>query len=443
MPDLLSMPPVQALLKTLGAPTPAPLRRFSPDEPLLPGPALLGGPKDGRLLKPADAMIKAAGAKTLKRARDGDEPIGALVYDATGITTSDDLRELYDFFHPVVRRIAQAGRVVVLGTPPDAIDDVREAVAQRALEGFERALAKEIGGKGATANLVYVEPGAEAAMASTLRFLLSARSAYVDAQVIRVSPATMTEPEDWSTPLAGQAIVVTGASRGIGEAIAETLARDGAHVICLDVPQQGEALTQVANRIGGSTLQLDITSDDAPRVLADHARERHGSLDAIIHNAGVTRDRTLGRMEEAEWDVLMNINLSSTERIDQVLLDEDVLSPDGRIVGVSSISGIAGNRGQVNYATSKAGVIGRVEALSRQLRGTGRTINAVAPGFIETQMTDAMPFGPREVGKRINSLAQGGQPVDVAETVAWFAAPASGGLNGNVTRVCGQQLLGA
>ena len=443
MPDLLSTPPAQALLKTLGAPTPAPLRRYSPDEPLLPAPALLGGPKGGRLLQPAEAIVKAAGAKTLKRAPDGDEPLGALVFDATGITTSEDLRQLYDFFHPVIRRIARAGRVIVLGTPPDAIDDVREAVAQRALEGFERALAKEIGGKGATANLVYVEPGAEAAMASTLRFFLSARSAYVDAQVVRVSPAELTEPEDWSRPLAGQVTVVTGASRGIGEAIAETLARDGAHVICLDVPPQGEALTKVANRIGGSTLQLDITSSDAPRVLADHVRERHGSLDAIIHNAGVTRDRTLGRMEESEWDVLLDINLSSTERIDQVLLDEDVLSPDGRIVGVSSISGIAGNRGQVNYATSKAGVIGRVEALSRQLRGSARTINAVAPGFIETQMTDAMPFATREVGKRINSLAQGGLPIDVAETVAWFAAPASAGLNGNVTRVCGQQLLGA
>ena len=113
-------------------------------------------------------------------------------------------------------------------------------------------------------------------------------------------------------------------------------------------------------------------------------------------------------MDEAEWDVLLDINLSSTERIDQVLLDEDVLSPDGRIVGVSSISGIAGNRGQVNYATSKAGVIGRVEALSRQLRGAARTINAVAPGFIETQMTDAMPFGHAR-GRQADQLARPGR----------------------------------
>ena len=430
-------------MKSLGAPTPAPLRRHQPGEPLLPGPALVGGAKGGRLRAPAEKLIKAAGANVLKKVPESEEPLGALVFDATGVKSSAELRELYDFFHPVIRRVAQAGRVVVLGTPPLAIEDVPEAVAQRALEGFTRSLGKEIGNKGATANLVLVEPGAEDAMASTLRFVLSARSAYVDAQVIEVEPASVTEPADWEKPMDGRVALVTGASRGIGESIAETLARDGAHVIALDVPAQGSALTAVANRIGGSSLQVDITADDAPNVIADHVRERHGKLDAIIHNAGVTRDRTLGRMSEDEWDMLMNINLTSTERIDALLLGGDVLSADGRIVGVSSISGIAGNRGQVNYATSKAGVIGRVLALSRQLRGTGRTINAVAPGFIETQMTDAMPFATREVGKRINSLAQGGKPIDVAETVAWFAAPASAGLNGNVTRVCGQQLLGA
>ena len=107
------------------------------------------------------------------------------------------------------------------------------------------------------------------------------------------------------------------------------------------------------------------------------------------------------------------------------------------------MSGIAGNRGQSNYATSKAGIIGMVHALAPELRARGATINAVAPGFIETAMTAAMPFGTREAGRRMNSLAQGGQPVDVAETIAWLGAPSSAGVNGNIVRVCGQSLLGA
>lgn len=434
--------PIDRVLKVAGMPAPTPLRRHEPGAPLLTAPALLGAAPGGRLLKTVEKIVKDAGATPLKKAPDAeDQRLGALVFDATGVKDTEGLRALYDFFHPVVRRLGSSGRLLVLGTPPDACASVAEATAQRALEGFVRSAGKEVG-RGSTANLVLVDPGAEAALESTLRFFLSARSAYVSAQGVRVSAAAVAAPASWEKPFEGKTVLVTGASRGIGEAIASVLARDGAHVVALDVPQQGDALSAVANRIGGSALQLDITSPDAPSTLATYLTDRHGGVDAVVHNAGVTRDRTLGRMSEKEWDVLMSINISATERIDATLLEKDVLAADGRIVGVSSISGIAGNRGQVNYATSKAAVIGRVEALARELGTGGRTINAVAPGFIETQMTAAMPFGPREVGKRINSLSQAGQPVDVAETVAWFAAPASGGVNGNVVRVCGQQLLG-
>ena len=163
----------------------------------------------------------------------------------------------------------------------------------------------------------------------------------------------------------------------------------------------------------------------------------------MIHNAGVTRDRTLARMSEAEWDLVLAINLTAQERINEALLDGGVLREGGRIVTVSSIGGIAGNRGQTNYGASKAGVIGIVETLAPVLAEHGQTINAVAPGFIETKMTAAMPLGTREAGRRMNSVAQGGLPVDVAETIAWLASPASGGVNGNVVRVCGQSLIGA
>jgi 3-oxoacyl-[acyl-carrier protein] reductase len=232
--------------------------------------------------------------------------------------------------------------------------------------------------------------------------------------------------------------LVTGAARGIGAAIAATHARDGARVVGLDVPALGDELRAAA---GEDAIELDITDPGAPAAIA--VRFGKGGLDVLVHNAGVTRDRTIAKMPEDRWQSLMDINLSAEERINDALIDGGVLSDDGRIVCVSSLSGIAGNAGQTNYATSKAGVIGMVEALAPELARRGQTINAVAPGFIETKMTAEMPIALREAGRRMNSLRQGGLPVDVAETVAWLASPASAGVNGNVVRVCGQSLLGA
>jgi 3-oxoacyl-[acyl-carrier protein] reductase len=148
-------------------------------------------------------------------------------------------------------------------------------------------------------------------------------------------------------------------------------------------------------------------------------------------------------MTEDLWNMVIAINLTAQERINEELLRRDAIRENGRICCVSSMSGIAGNAGQTNYATSKAGVIGMVQALGPQVAKAKATINAVAPGFIETRMTAAMPVGPREAARRMNSLSQGGLPVDVAETIAWFASPGSGGVNGNVVRVCGQSMIGA
>ncbi len=245
------------------------------------------------------------------------------------------------------------------------------------------------------------------------------------------------------TPLAGRVALVTGASRGIGAAIADVLARDGAHVVCLDVPAQGADLSAVANRVGGEAVQLDITAADAPARLVEHLTGRHGGVDVVVHNAGITRDRTLGKMDAGRWDAVLAVNLAGQLRVNDALLAKKVLRTNGRIIGVSSIAGIAGNVGQTNYATSKAGVIGMVTALAPKLARQGSTINAVAPGFIETAMTAAVPLFIREAGRRMNGMAQGGLPVDVAETIAWYANPASAGVNGNVVRVCGQSLLGA
>jgi 3-oxoacyl-[acyl-carrier protein] reductase len=368
------------------------------------------------------------------RASDGVR-YGALIYDATRIASTRDLRGLYDFFHGTIRQLAPSGRLIVVGN-----DGIPARPAQRALEGFVRSAGKEVRA-GATAQLVYAAPDAD--LESTLRFLLSGRSAYVSGQVIRVGPANLQLPASWDQPMDGKVAIVTGAARGIGEAIAGVLAREGAHVVCVDMPSAGDALSTVANDLKGTALQLDITADDAPSRLADFITTRHVHADVFVHNAGITRDKTLGRMAEDQWDAVLEVNLASQERINDVLVEQHLLGGSGRIVTVSSVSGIAGNRGQTNYATSKAGVIGIVEAMAPTLAAHGMTINAVAPGFIETKMTAAMPMMLREAGRRMNSLAQGGLPVDVAETIAWLANPASGGVTGNVVRVCGQSLLGA
>jgi 3-oxoacyl-[acyl-carrier protein] reductase len=424
------------VVSRLGLPNPVPLRRYQPGEPALNGPVLVGAAKGGRL----SGALKLAELDVLT---EPAERHGALVFDATGIAEPAQLRELYDFFHPVLRSLNSCGRVVVLGTPPEPTTG-GEQIAQRALEGFTRSVGKELV-KGSTAQLVYVAPGAEHAVESTLRFLLSGKSAYVSAQVIRIGTygSDLAEPEDWAKPLAGKVALVTGASRGIGAAIADVLARDGAHVVALDVPAQGAELSTVANRVRGSALQLDITSPEAPNRLAEHLRDRHGGVDIVVHNAGITRDRKLVNLKDSAWDAVLAVNLICQPIINDALLEANLLRPNGRIIGVSSIAGIAGNTGQTNYGTTKAGVIGMVNAYAPVLAERQATINAVAPGFIETAMTAAVPLAIREAGRRMNSLSQGGLPIDVAETIAWYANPASGAVNGNVVRVCGQSLLGA
>jgi 3-oxoacyl-[acyl-carrier protein] reductase len=469
--QLVNTPVGGAIAKQVGLPKPVPLKRWVPGAKGIEGRVLVGGAPGGRLGGSVFSVLAEVGAEVSTPLRPDlraaaasagvdaapwtpkasvDHRYGALVFDATGIASSAELEELHAFFHPTIRRVATCARVVVLGTPPEAARSASEAVAQRALEGFTRAIGKEIG-RGATVQLVYVEPGAEEAVAGTLRFFLSPRSAFVSGQVVRVGKDAEGLPDgfDWEQPLAGKVVLVTGASRGIGAAIASTLARDGAHVVGLDVPALADDLQAVAAGIGGSALALDITSDDAPRAIAAHLKREHRGVDVVVHNAGITRDRTLGRMDAERWNAVIGVNLSAIERVTDALIGSHpprsraALKAGGRIVCVSSISGIAGNAGQTNYATSKAGVIGVVEAYAPELARRGATINAVAPGFIETQMTAKVPLPIREAGRRMSSLSQGGLPVDVAEAIAWFASPASGGVNGNVVRVCGQSLLGA
>lgn len=362
----------------------------------------------------------------------------ALVFDASHLSRFEQLIELRDFFQPAFKGLGKCPRVVILGRAPESLKDPVAASVQRSLEGFSRSLGKEIR-RGGNVQLIYVGKGGEAQLEGALRFFLSPKSAYVSGQVLRLN-ACSEQVKDWTRPLAGKKALVTGASRGIGAAIAETLARDGAEVVLLDVPPAKQALDALAARLGGRGLALDICAADAAAQLVEALPD---GIDIVVHNAGITRDKTLAKMSDEFWNSVINVNLNAPQVLTQALLDAGKLHDNGRVVLIASISGIAGNMGQTNYAVSKAGVIGLAQAWAPTLGKRGISINAVAPGFIETQMTAAIPLTIREAGRRMNSMGQGGLPQDVAEAVAWFAQPGSGAATAQVLRVCGQSLLGA
>lgn len=373
-------------------------------------------------------------------AKDAGEPASAiLAFDASGVSSAAQLRELYDFFSGVVAALPANGRVVLISRQPEGLADVGRRTCATALRGFVRSLAKEIGKKGSTANLLELAAEAGTALDAPLRFFLSEHSAFVTGQTLAVDAASRTTALAGS--LNGKLALVTGAARGIGAAIAQVLAREGAQVIGMDHPSQEGALAETMSRINGAGLALDVTAADAGARIAAEVAAR-GGLDIIVHNAGVTRDKMLRNMPPHFWDMVLDINLGAILRINEHLLREG-LKDGARIICISSIGGIAGNAGQTNYGATKAGVIGYAQALAPALAKRGGAINAVAPGFIETQMTAQMPVGPREVGRRLNALSQGGLPQDIAEAVAFFASPSAAGVNGRTLRVCGQNFVGA
>ncbi|MGW5237933.1 3-oxoacyl-ACP reductase [Monashia sp. NPDC004114] len=425
--------------KRVGVPQPTRLRRYEPGMPLCEGPVLVAG--DGAFADGLTAWLGTLGLPAVGRTDDAESRLGAVVLDLSAATDPSDLDQLRVLGAPAVKALAPNGRVVVIGRDPATLTDVTQVTTQRALEGLVRSLGKELRA-GATANLVLAQGDSPSGVRSAVEFFLSGRSAYVDGQVVRVGER---EGDNASAvrPLDGKVAAVTGAARGIGAEIARVLARDGATVVALDVPAAGDALAKVANEVRGTALQLDVTAEDAGARLVEHAVTRHGALDIVIHNAGITRDRLFVNLDEARWSSVIEVNLRSILRMNDAILAPGAMPDGGRIVCVASIAGIAGNRGQTNYGASKAGVIGLVTALSGAVAARGITVNAVAPGFIETEMTARIPFATREIGRRMNSLQQGGQPRDVAETIAWMAQPGSAAVTGQVVRVCGQSLLGA
>jgi 3-oxoacyl-[acyl-carrier protein] reductase len=436
------------VVKMLGLPAPVELARS--DSPYAAQPfagkrILLGASTDGYAIERLRAIARDAGAVSLEiPSKSNDARPDILIMDATGCATPSDYRALYDFFHPQMRSIARNARVLIVAALPAEILDPIAAAVARGIEGFSRSLAKELGPRGATVNLAYVANDACDRLTGVVHFFCGVQATYVSGQAVHVTsrvaaPASLL----YHGALQAKVALVTGSARGIGRASAERLAQEGAQVICLDIPDASDTLQQTCRAIGAIPLALDIASPDAPRQLADFFKERFGRLDILVHNAGITRDKTLANMTEKSWDQVVNINFSAAMAIDKMLLSEQILRDDARIVYLSSISGVAGNFGQTNYAASKAALIGYVAVQATRLGGRGICINAVAPGFIETAMTQKMPFMTREVGRRLNSLKQSGKPRDVAELIAFLCTPGAYGVSGETIRVCGQGLVGA
>ena len=437
-------PQARKVFLALGLPVKLPrdlARGSGPDTaaPLAGKRVLVAGAGPAEAVEHVRGIAEAAGADVTV----GESPHG-LLYDARTLAGPADLRGLYDFLHPRVRTVSACGRVVIVGRDPGGAATPAAAAAAQALEGVVRSLGKELGGKGTTVNLVRVGEGADDRLAGPLRFLLSARSAFVSGQVIGVS-AVAAAPSDvpLSGGLRGKVAVVTGAARGIGAAIADRLAEEGAKVVGVDLPSAGDELAGRMEALGGAALGLDLTAADAATRLADYLAEHDGGLDVMVHNAGITRDRTLGKMSEQWWDQCIAINIGAVLRVNEVLLERALLREGGRMVCMASIAGVGGNPGQTNYAAAKAGLIGYVARLAPELAARAITANAVAPGFIETRMTAAIPMMTRELARRLNSLGQGGQPGDIADVVAFLASPAAFGITGTTVRACGQHLAGA
>lgn len=390
---------------------------------------------------PLEAFLQAGEAwGRPPRAAGEEERAHGIVVDLCGLETVADLDQLYTLLQPRVRGLRSSGRVVVLSRPDADAAGIEQRMARRAVEGFVRSLAKELGRKGATANQLLVPDGAEDRLPAVLRWLLSPRSAYVSGQPLTLSRTVREVEAAWSRPLDGKVALVTGSARGIGAATARALAREGAKVVILDRPGDEAKAAEVAQEVGGLPLLVDLAEDDAPARVAAFLQEHFGGVDVVVHNAGVTRDKTLGNMDRDRWDLTLGVNTRAVLRLHEAL--EPLIRTHGRVVCLSSIAGLAGNVGQTNYAASKAAIVGFVEAAAPGLGRRGIALNAIAPGFIETRMTAAIPLATREVARRLSNLSQGGLPADVAEAITFLSSPGACALSGQVLRVCGGSLVG-
>ena len=241
-----------------------------------------------------------------------------------------------------------------------------------------------------------------------------------------------------STPLAGRTALVTGASRGIGAAIADELAALGAKVIGTATTASGAAA--IGERLaphGGMGRPLDVTVGAAIEALVDEIAREHGGVSILVNNAGITRDQLLMRMKEEDWQAILDTNLSSVYRTSKAVMRGMMKARKGRIISIASVIGVTGNAGQSNYAAAKAGIIAFSKSLAREIGSRGITVNVVAPGFIDTDMTRALPEAQRTALLTQIALGRLGAPQDIAKAVAFLASPAAAYITGETLHVNG------
>ena len=236
----------------------------------------------------------------------------------------------------------------------------------------------------------------------------------------------------------GQVAVVTGGARGIGAEIARRLARGGARVVCADVLDTTDIVAEI-NDAGGAAegRELNVTDSQAAVEGIKAIHEAHGRLDILVNNAGVTRDQLLVRMKPEDWDLVLDINLNGVFKVTQPTAKLMMRQRSGRIVNVASVVGLMGNAGQTNYAASKAGLIGFTKSLARELGPRNVTVNAVAPGYIQTPMTDKLTEEQREMLLSTVAIPRLGTPEDVAEAVAFLAGPGASYITGVTLNISG------
>ena len=243
--------------------------------------------------------------------------------------------------------------------------------------------------------------------------------------------------------LTGKVALVTGGARGIGRAIVEKLLDNGCKVVIADVLDDAgkQTVTELSGRGDVAFVHCDVTSGANAQTAVDHAVAEFGTLDILVNNAGITKDTLLIRMTESDWDRVLTINLKGAFLMTQAASRVMMKARSGRIVNISSVVGLMGNAGQGNYAASKAGLIGFTKSIAKELAGRNVTVNAVAPGYISTEMTESLPEAAKQAFLANIPLKRAGLPEDVANAVLFFAADESSYITGQVLPVCGGLLM--